>query len=47
MKACFLIPECSLLYAKVMQTSGMKACFLIPECSLPYAKVMQFALKTK
>ena len=38
MKACFLIAECSLSYAKIMQTSAMKACFLIAECSLFYAK---------
>jgi hypothetical protein len=34
------MPECSLAYAKVMQTSAMKAGFQIAECSLAYAKVM-------
>ena len=41
MKACFQIAECSLSYAKIMQTSAMKACFQIAECSLSYAKVRQ------
>ncbi len=40
-KACFLFPECSLAYTKLMQTSGKKACFLFPECSLAYTKLMQ------
>ncbi|KXO14398.1 hypothetical protein HMPREF3202_02448 [Prevotella bivia] len=33
------IAECSLPYAKVVQTRAMKARFQIAECSLPYAKV--------
>ena len=41
MKACFQIPECSLSYAKIVQTSGKKACFHFPECSLSYAKIAQ------
>ena len=39
MRACSLIAECSLAYAKIMQTSGKKACFQFPECSLSYAKI--------
>ena len=46
MKACFLIAECSLSYAKIMQTSAMKACFQIAECSLSYAKILQNREKT-
>ena len=42
MKARFLIAECSLSYAKIMQTRAMKARFLIAECSLSYAKVRIF-----
>ena len=41
MKACFQIAECSLSYAKIMQTSAMKACFQIAECSLSYAKIQK------
>ena len=44
MKACFLIAECSLSYAKIVPTSAMKACFLIAECSLSYAKIQQFII---
>ena len=40
MKACFLIAECSLSYAKIVPTSAMKACFQIAECSLSYAKIV-------
>ena len=40
-KACFLFPECSLSYTKIMQTSAMRACSCIAECSLSYTKVMQ------
>ncbi len=43
MKACFLIAECSLFYAKIAQMSAMKACFLIAECSLFYAKIVQMS----
>ena len=39
MKTCFHIAECSLSYAKIMQTSAMKTCFHIAECSLSYAKI--------
>ena len=39
MKTCFQIAECSLSYAKIMQTSAMKTCFQIAECSLSYAKI--------
>ncbi len=45
MKARFHIAECSLSYAKIMQTSAMKARFHIAECSLSYAKVMYSFLK--
>ena len=34
-------PECSLSFAKIVQTSGKKARFCFPECSLSYAKTMQ------
>ncbi len=47
MKACFLIAECSLSYAKIMQTSAMKACFLIAECSLSYAKIALLSEKSQ
>ena len=39
MKACFQIAECSISYAKKLQTSTMKACFQIAECSISYAKI--------
>ena len=39
MKTCFQIAECSLSYAKVMQTSAMKTCFQIAECSFSWTKV--------
>ena len=42
MKAYFLIAECSLSYAKIVQVSAMKAYFLIAESSLSYAKVHNF-----
>ncbi len=35
------IAECSLSYAKIMQTSAMGACSQIAECSLSYAKIQQ------
>ena len=35
------LPSRSLLFTKIMQTSGMRACSQIPECSLSYAKVMR------
>ena len=41
MRACSLIAERSLSYAKTMQTSGKKARFCFPECSLSYAKIVQ------
>ena len=47
MNACIRIAECSLPYAKVMQTSAMNACIHIAECSLPYAKVMFFPYSRK
>ena len=34
------VSECSLSYAKIMQTSVKKACFSLPECSLSYAKII-------
>ena len=37
----YSLPNRSLSYAKIAQTSGMKACFQIPECSLSYAKIAQ------
>ena len=42
-KFFFCIPECSLSYLKIVQTSGMtkentKFFFCIPECSLSYLK---------
>ena len=43
----FRIPECSLSFAKIMQTSGKKACFQFPECSLSYAKIMQGECSSK
>ena len=39
MKVYFQIAECSLSYAKIMQTSAMKVYFQIAECSLSYAKI--------
>jgi len=39
MKARFQIAECSLSYAKKVQTSVMKARFQIAECSLSYANI--------
>lgn len=36
------MPECSLAYTKLMQTSGKKTCFQLPECSLAYAKIHIF-----
>ena len=42
MKACFLIAERSLAYAKTVPVSAMKACFLIAERSLAYAKLYAF-----
>ena len=41
MKVYFLIAECSLSYAKIVQTRAMKACFQIAECSLSYEKIVQ------
>ena len=41
MKARFHIAECSLSYAKIMQTSAMKARFHIAECSLSYANIIK------
>ena len=35
------IAECSLSYAKIMQTSAMRIYSRIAECSLSYAKIMQ------
>ena len=39
MKAGFLIAECSISYAKILQASAMKAGFLIAERSISYAKI--------
>ena len=36
--------ECSLSYAKMMQTSGKRACSWFPECRLSYAKITYFTL---
>ena len=33
LKACFQIAECSLAYAKIMQTSAMKAAFKLPSAA--------------
>ena len=41
------IAECSLSYAKIMQTSAMRACSLIAECSLSYAKIKDFCCPDK
>lgn len=41
MRACSLIAERSLSYAKTMQMSGKNARFCFPECSLSYAKIVQ------
>ena len=43
-KACFHFAECSLSYAKIVQTSAKKACFHFAECSLSYAKILHFYL---
>ena len=40
-KYFFDFPECSLSYAKIVQTSGKRACSLFPECSLSYTKIVQ------
>ncbi len=40
-------PECSLSFAKIVQTSGKKARFCFPECSLSYAKIVQTLFPTK
>ncbi len=42
MKIYFHISECSLSYAKIMQTSEMKIYFHISECSLSYAKIQNY-----
>ena len=47
MRACSYIAECSLSYAKIMQTSAMRACSYIAECSLSYAKIMQGECSSK
>ena len=41
MRACSQIPECSISYTKILQTSGKKACFRFPECSISYTKILQ------
>ena len=41
MKVHFQIAECSLTYAKLVQTRAMKVHFQIAECSLTYAKAVQ------
>ena len=40
-ESLLLYCECSLSYAKIMQTSVIRACSYIAECSLSYAKIMQ------
>ncbi len=35
------LPNRSLSYTKIMQTSGKRACSLFPECRLSYTKIMQ------
>ena len=40
-KACFRFAECSLSYAKIMQTRAKKACLQFAECCLSYAKIRQ------
>ena len=40
MKVYFRIAECSLFYAKIVQTRAMKVYFRIAECSLFYAKIV-------
>ena len=41
MRACSQIPECSISYTKILQTSGKKACFRFPECSIFLYKDMK------
>ena len=43
----FRLPECSLSFAKIMQTSAMRACSYIAECSLSYAKITQGECNSK
>jgi|GEM_PF-1753321 len=43
----FRLPECSMSFAKIMQTSAMRACSLIAECSLSYAKITQGECNSK
>ena len=33
--------ECSLSYAKIVQTNAMRTCYQMAECSLSYAKIVQ------
>ena len=35
------LPNRSLSYTKIMQTSGKRACSLFPECRLSYTKIIQ------
>ena len=47
MKVYFLIAECSLSYAKILQASAMKVYFLIAERSIFNAKIHENADKAK
>ena len=40
MRICSRIAECSLSYAKIMQTEHNRACSKLLRCSLSYAKIM-------
>ena len=35
------LPNRSISYTKILQTSGKKACFQFPECSISYTKILQ------
>ena len=37
----YALPNRSLSYTKIVQTSGKRACSLFPECSLSYTKIVQ------
>ena len=41
----FQVRECSLSYAKIVQTRAMKACLLFAECSLSSTKIVQTRAK--
>ena len=44
-RTCSQFPECSISYAKIVQTSGKRTCSQFPECSISYAKIIIIALK--